>query len=605
MKKTPNQSRMFFAALLVAIVVALCLTPFQAAQADLATNLQLYSSMDNTTPHEYVAYWVDAAGNGYDVQGYNAPAYDGGGNRSTAASFDATTAMTLHNGYNPLLDAGTTDFSVSFWYYKNTAPTAHLLNTGNDQGSGVGGYAFYSNGSGLLTLRMNDIDENSDPLVYDTKVQLVYDTGLENTGAWHHVVAVFDRTGTNTVRLYVDNASEPVSAALPDVLRADSNFTPYNVVRSLANSSDERHGEPLYIGSKRSPNNFLNGYMDDIALYRGALSASDVGTLYNASSLSAGTITTPGITPVMIQNFETNLNRESQTLGVLPASYGSYDGAMKEFRQVTDATRGQVLEVNGLANVNEYINYGDVLDPMSDSYTVAMWFKLDDTGRNQTLMSKGANQSSNSIGWAVIYNAGDGQLLVRGNYAGDESGELAVRKELTVGDDQWHHVGLVIDQQTGLFEAYLDGLGSGANGAANGWVPDENGELLPAVNFPPSTEFDSTEPLLLGHHGSSATNGNSNPMVGRLDDFAVWSRALSAAEIMGIYDGTLTFPVVTIPNDIPGDANNDGTVDDADAKRLATYWGATVQDPELSWWKMGDFNGDNTIDARDAAILAA
>jgi hypothetical protein len=51
---------------------------------------------------------------------------------------------------------------------------------------------------------------------------------------------------------------------------------------------------------------------------------------------------------------------------------------------------------------------------------------------------------------------------------------------------------------------------------------------------------------------------------------------------------------------LPGDANNDGIVDDADAALLAANWlkmsGAS--------WEEGDFNGDNKVDDADAAILA-
>ncbi|NLE39074.1 MAG: PEP-CTERM sorting domain-containing protein [Pirellulaceae bacterium] len=61
----------------------------------------------------------------------------------------------------------------------------------------------------------------------------------------------------------------------------------------------------------------------------------------------------------------------------------------------------------------------------------------------------------------------------------------------------------------------------------------------------------------------------------------------------------------TSSSQIPGDANGDNQVDEADAKRLATYWGATSEQGGLTMWQMGDFNNDNTIDARDAAILAA
>ncbi|NLE37613.1 MAG: PEP-CTERM sorting domain-containing protein, partial [Pirellulaceae bacterium] len=73
------------------------------------------------------------------------------------------------------------------------------------------------------------------------------------------------------------------------------------------------------------------------------------------------------------------------------------------------------------------------------------------------------------------------------------------------------------------------------------------------------------------------------------------------------YGGTGDRIALVVPGgtDVPGDANGDGKVDDADAKRLATYWGATVKDPGLTWWQMGDFTGDNKVDARDASILAA
>ncbi len=53
---------------------------------------------------------------------------------------------------------------------------------------------------------------------------------------------------------------------------------------------------------------------------------------------------------------------------------------------------------------------------------------------------------------------------------------------------------------------------------------------------------------------------------------------------------------------IPGDANIDGTVDDADATIVAGNWQKTS--PPLTWTD-GDFNGDGGIDDIDATIMAA
>ena len=52
---------------------------------------------------------------------------------------------------------------------------------------------------------------------------------------------------------------------------------------------------------------------------------------------------------------------------------------------------------------------------------------------------------------------------------------------------------------------------------------------------------------------------------------------------------------------LPGDANCDGIVDEADAAILAEHW----QTPLDATWVMGDFNLDGHVNDSDATILAA
>ncbi|NLE39978.1 MAG: PEP-CTERM sorting domain-containing protein, partial [Pirellulaceae bacterium] len=68
------------------------------------------------------------------------------------------------------------------------------------------------------------------------------------------------------------------------------------------------------------------------------------------------------------------------------------------------------------------------------------------------------------------------------------------------------------------------------------------------------------------------------------------------------YDGNSIALLVTGGDPIPGDANNSGTVDEADAKLMAANWGASG---EGIGWAQGDFDGNGTVNAADAAILAA
>ncbi|NLE38310.1 MAG: PEP-CTERM sorting domain-containing protein [Pirellulaceae bacterium] len=589
-------------------LAAFVLSAHGTAQAStIADGLQLYSSMNDTTPYLHEAFWVDASGNGYDSQAHDIPSYVGGGNRGTAIDFTLSdNRMTVYNGYDSLLDAGTSDYSVSLWYYETvTAGTAYLFTSGNNASSTRGGFSLRSI-DGVPELRMNDVAEgNADP--NDTRVTLSAGTG-NLSGAWRHLVGVFDRTGNvtgtaNTVQFYVDNELKN-STVLADIVESEFEVRPYNVLKSLTKNlltgvTDQNHGDSVYIGGEGRENYYaFTGYMDDVAVYRGALSAADVNTLHGAAGLTAGTITTPGITPVMVHNFENNLGRSSETLGAVSDDYGVNASTMKNFRQVTDATRGEVLEVRGYSDITEYVSYGDVLDPGTDSFTAALWFKIEDTGNGMQLMGKGANESTSHPGWSVRTDA-DGYLIVRGTY--EVSGvttKVTVRKMITPGDGQWHHVAIVFDQENGFLQGYLDGEGSGLDPffTQNGWEAINDGNT-----FPLGTEFASDQPLLLGYTGESVADGGKTPTVGRFDDFAVWNRALSDAEILGIRNGTLTFPTPTPPNDIPGDANNDGKVDADDAKTLAANWGKSGD----AAWVDGDFNGDLKVDAKDAAILAA
>jgi hypothetical protein len=51
---------------------------------------------------------------------------------------------------------------------------------------------------------------------------------------------------------------------------------------------------------------------------------------------------------------------------------------------------------------------------------------------------------------------------------------------------------------------------------------------------------------------------------------------------------------------IPGDANQDGQVDDADATILAANW----LTPTDATWSMGDFNDDDAVNEKDATLMS-
>jgi hypothetical protein len=98
-----------------------------------------------------------------------------------------------------------------------------------------------------------------------------------------------------------------------------------------------------------------------------------------------------------------------------------------------------------------------------------------------------------------------------------------------------------------------------------------------------------------GRYNEPANRGNT-PGIGTYDEVAIWDVMLTDAEVMDVYlNGVMT----SAP--IPGDANGDGGVNDADAAILAAHWHVSSG----AVWADGDFNADGKVDDKDASILAA
>jgi hypothetical protein len=220
-----------------------------------------YSNAVTGTPG-LIGYWRLGESSGTsacDSWGSNAGTYQGGytlgrvgaiaGESNTAVAFDGSTG-TVSVPHSSSLDVGDT-FTVEGWAKRGTfgAPDYQAVAS---QGANAWLLAF--NSSNRLVLRQAKVGD----LVSSTKT--VTDTG------WHQVAAT--KSGSS-VHLYIDGA---------DVTGAVTN-------RTMANNT-----LPLSI-SQSSGTSFWNGTLDEVALYGGALSASQVLAHYNAG------VVTPSPTP--------------------------------------------------------------------------------------------------------------------------------------------------------------------------------------------------------------------------------------------------------------------------------------------------------------------
>jgi len=170
---------------------------------------------------------------------------------------------------------------------------------------------------------------------------------------------------------------------------------------------------------------------------------------------------------------------------------------------------------------NDYsINLGELDGYFAGSFSVAFWVKISD--KNDSNRGMGAHPAmfsgnkdwtkQNSAGWAITaVNGKNFSVCVAG-------------KQFNVGfpaliDGKWHHVALVIDRKAGTMTCYGDGKAIGSP------------QKLPAGKIGSELE------TLIGGSGSGAFAApNTGNAVAMIDDYAIWTRPLTAKEVAAMWD---------------------------------------------------------------------
>jgi len=184
---------------------------------------------------------------------------------------------------------------------------------------------------------------------------------------------------------------------------------------------------------------------------------------------------------------------------------------------------GEALDFEGAdaAAGDRRVSYGDVHDHTNSplGHTVSIWMNPD--GGNGFPAAKGG--SNPEEGWA-IFKVGSGVRL-RGRPVGGNWADI--RRGSGLESSGWRHVAVVLDDVNLRLIGYMNSLGSGLSGTENGWTVDDPN------SYSSGQLWDGTDPLSIGN----AYPGNSfqGAFDGQLDDFAIWNEALSAGEILGLY----------------------------------------------------------------------
>jgi hypothetical protein len=157
-----------------------------------------------------------------------------------------------------ILDIGTGDLSITVWIKTSNPNFRMIVSKGSlCQGDSANCYRLNMNGSGTVGAYIESGDG-------DTWVGSAGGTKVVSDNIWHHVAAVFNRTGNMIV--YIDGIQ-------------DSSVDISGETASLAN------GNNLQIG-RRVPGTYFEGLMDDVRVYNRALSATEVQQLFGSQAFT-------------------------------------------------------------------------------------------------------------------------------------------------------------------------------------------------------------------------------------------------------------------------------------------------------------------------------
>ena len=218
-------------------------------------------------------------------------------------------------------------------------------------------------------------------------------------------------------------------------------------------------------------------------------------------------------------------------------TYGSLRGQIVGDIPLSGGKIGQALTFNGDA----YVDYGTDLDiPAWDQYTVAIWFLNDgrlppQIGYGQKIIDKTTWFSDFFLG---VQNSPEPVLPPQVVFMYDRDFKNIQSSGYNYVDGHWHHAVILRNGAHG--ELWIDGLLVGAKE-----------DLQPTIN---------DQPLVMGY-SLAEDSYQQQYWGGLLDEFAVFNRALSAQEIMDLYQRSLdgqsycteTSPFVVNSTADPGD----------------------------------------------------
>ena len=219
------------------------------------------------------------------------------------------------------------DFSVAFWYNSSVSQANSTRIIGSHDGSD--GFSIYTNGNGDLSFFAQGNNAST------TQTQT---GGVINDGTWHHVVAV---KSADSLRLYVDEYTSGVAAA---------SFGTIDVAA------------PLTIGGESATVSDFEGKLDDVRVYTRALSASDVGELYDLGVARTSYSTSSGLNNGWEHISNVTFAGINNTTAADAGGYGDYTAQSATVSAGSTNTLSVTISPDSLDYVTAWVDWNQDFD---------------------------------------------------------------------------------------------------------------------------------------------------------------------------------------------------------------------------------------------------
>jgi hypothetical protein len=176
-----------------------------------------------------------------------------------------------------------------------------------------------------------------------------------------------------------------------------------------------------------------------------------------------------------------------------------FNGTVYGDENYTTGITGQAILLDG----NDFVEFGNVANPVDDSYSVSIWFNSSVTGTNNRILFNKESLIEGAAGDVATY-------ALQPNWAWYGNTPVAL--------NTWHH--MVVTYDGAYQRMYIDG--------AEAFSRAHSGNI-----------GSNTNPLKVGARGAASGSGSSF-FTGAIDEFAIYDGTLTPLEVSSLFNSQLS-----------------------------------------------------------------